>query len=452
MSHAVRLMTVAGATLLVTIATASFRAPSSQAPAQQPVGATSAASFDSVIAQNIQRMTEEGRRIFRFDTFGDEAFWGDQLRLHQAIVGQKLGGVGPGLSPKMALSLGLKVDAEALPEDLVAQIKAGKVDMNDPASTVALLKANAVVGVTAFLNADGTARSVGIQCALCHSTVDDSFAPGIGRRRDGWPNRDLNVGEIVALAPTLKPFSDLLGVDDAAVRKVLKSWGPGKYDAELVQDGKTTGPKGASAATVLPAAFGLAGVNLHTYSGWGGVSYWNAYVANTQMHGKGTFVDPRLNDKSRFPLAAKAGHGNLRNNPDLVTSKLAALHFYQLAIPAPTPPSGSFDAQSAQRGKTVFEGQARCATCHVPPLFTEPGWAMHKPDEIGIDTFQADRSPDRHYRTTPLRGLFTRQKGGFYHDGRFATLDDVVNHYDAHFKLKLNAEQKQQLVEYLKSL
>jgi mono/diheme cytochrome c family protein len=397
-------------------------------------------------------MIEEGRRIFRFDTFGDEAFWGDELKLHQAIVGQKLGGIGPGLSPKMALSLGLKVDAEALPPDLVAQIKAGKVDMNDPASTVALLKANAVVGVTAFLNSDGTARSVGIQCALCHSTVDDSFAPGIGRRLDGWPNRDLNVGEIVALAPTLKPFADLLGVDEAGVRKVLKSWGPGKYDAELAQDGKAAGPKGQSAATVLPAAFGLAGVNLHTYSGWGSVTYWNAYVANTQMHGKGTFFDPRLNDKSKFPVAAKAGHGNIRNTPDLITSKLAALQFYQLAIPAPTPPTGSFDAQLAQRGQAVFEGQATCATCHVPPLYTEPGWSMHKASEIGIDDFQADRSPDQHYRTTPLRGLFTRQKGGFYHDGRFATLAAVVDHYDRHFNLKLNADQKRDLIEFLKSL
>jgi mono/diheme cytochrome c family protein len=203
---------------------------------------------------------------------------------------------------------------------------------------------------------------------------------------------------------------------------------------------------------VLPAAFGLAGVNLHTYSGWGSVTYWNAYVANTQMHGKGTFFDPRLNDKSQFPVAVKAGHGNMRNKPDLITSKLAALHFYQLAIPAPTPPAGSFNAQAAQQGQALFEGQARCATCHVPPLFTEPGWAMHKPEEIGTDDFQADRSPDKMYRTTPLRGLFTRQKGGFYHDGRFATLDAVVNHYDNHFKLKRTAEQKRQLVEYLKSL
>ncbi len=441
-----RVLFVASMIALTTGATASLQQASRSARVPPASG------FDSAITRNAQRMIEEGRRIFRYDTFGDEAFWGDQLKLHQAVVGQQLGGVGPGLSPKMALTLGLKVDADALPPDLTAQIKAGKVNMDDPASTVALLKANAVVGVTAFLNADGTARSVGIQCALCHSTVDDSFAPGIGRRLDGWPNRDLNVGEIVALAPTLQPFSDLLGVDDNAVRNVLKTWGPGKYDAELVQDGKTTAPDGRSAATVLPAAFGLAGVNLHTYSGWGSVTYWNAYVANTQMHGKGTFFDPRLNDRRQFPLAVKAGHANVRNKPDLITSKLAALHFYQLAIPAPAPPQGSFNAQAAKRGQALFEGQAKCGACHVPPVFTEPGWAMHKADEIGIDAFQADRSPDKQYRTTPLKGLFTRQKGGFYHDGRFANLEAVVNHYDDHFKLKLTTEQKRDLVEYLKSL
>jgi hypothetical protein len=451
MPHSLRTLGIVAVILTAAVAAVSVQQAQPQKPST--VGAiTGDPSFDSTITRHAQEMLEEGRRIFRFDTFGDEAFWGDQLQLHKAIVGQKFGGVGPGLSPTMALSFGLKVDAEALPADLVAAIKAGKVDMNDPASTVALLKANAVLGVTAFLNPDGSARSVGIQCSLCHSTVDDSFAPGIGRRLDGWPNRDLNVGEIVALAPSLKPFTDLLGADDATVRKVLKSWGPGKYDAELVQDGKTAGPNGRSAATVLPAAFGLAGVNLHTYSGWGSVTYWNAYVANTQMHGKGTFFDPRLNDKTQFPLAAKAGHGNIRNTPDLVTSKLAALHFYQLAIPAPAPPAGSFNAPLAQRGKSVFDGQAKCGSCHVPPLFTEPGFAMHKASEIGIDDFQANRSPDKQYRTTPLGGLFTRQKGGFYHDGRFATLDAVVNHYDGHFNLKLNADQKRELVEYLKSL
>jgi len=425
----------------------------------QPVGTTGAAGdhrnlagFDAQIRANADRMLEEGRQIFRFDTFGDEAYWGDQLQLHRAVVGAKLGGVGPGLSPKMALSLGLKVDADALPPDLVTAIKAGNVDLDDPASTVALLKARAVVGVSAFLNPDGSARSVGIQCALCHSTVDDSFAPGIGHRLDGWPNRDLNVGEIVALAPNLKPLTDLLGVDDPAVRKVLKSWGPGRYDAELNQDGKAAGPKGRSAATVLPAAFGLAGVNLHTYSGWGAVPYWNAYVANTQMHGKGTFFDPRLKDKDRFPVAAKAGYADVRNTPDLITPKLAALQYYQLSIPPPAPPAGSFDAQSAQRGKSVFESQAKCSTCHVPPIFSEPGWSMHKADEIGIDEFQSDRSPDKRYRTTPLRGLFVRAKGGFYHDGRFPTLAAVVDHYNDHLKLNLNAQQKADLIEFLKSL
>ena len=431
---------------IVAFAAVVARSVSPAAQSAKPAG-----PFDATIASNVQRMIDEGRRTFRYDKFGDEAFWGDQLKLHQAIVGQKLGGVGPGVSPKMALSVGLKVDADAVPPDVAAAIKAGKVDMNDPASTVVLLKANAVVGVTAFLNPDGSAKSVGIQCSLCHSTVDDSFAPGIGHRLDGWPNRDLNVGAIVALAPTLKPVADLLGLPEAKVREVLKSWGPGKYDAELLQDGKAMGPKG-SGATVLPAAFGLAGVNLHTYSGWGSVTYWNAYVANTQMHGKGTFLDERLMDKSQFPVAAKAGHGRIRNNPDLITSKLAALHFYQLAIPAPTPPAGSFDAQAAKQGQAIFEGAGKCSSCHVPPLFTEPGWQMHKGSEIGIDDFQADRSPDKMYRTTPLRGLFTRTKGGFYHDGRFQTLDAVVNHYDEHMKLKLTADQKKNLVEYLKSL
>ena len=452
---------VFGAMVVFLLAAASARQAAVAQQTAQPAVATSGrtadpmrptSGFDGEIQRHAEQMIDEGRRIFRYDTFGDEAFWGDQLKLHQAIVGQKLGGVGPGVSPKMALSVGLKVDADALPPALAEQLKAGKVDLDDPASTVALLKANAVVGVTAFLNADGTARAMGVQCALCHSTVDDAVAPGIGHRLDGWPNRDLNVGAIVALAPNLKPYTDLLGVDDAGVRGVLKSWGPGKYDAELNQDGKAKGPKDRSGATLLPAAFGLAGVNLHTYSGWGSVTYWNAYVANTQMHGKGTFFDPRLDDKGKFPIAAKAGYANVRNTPDLITAKLAALQFYQLAIPAPKPPAGSFNAEAAQRGEGVFGGQAKCATCHVPPLFTEPGWSMHKPAEIGIDDFQADRSPDKRYRTTPLRGLFTRMKGGFYHDGRFPTLAAVVDHYNDHMKLNLSAQQKTDLIEYLKSL
>jgi hypothetical protein len=411
-----------------------------------------ASQFDALIRENAQQMIEEGRRIFRFDTFGDEAFWGDTLKLHQAIAGAKLGGVGPGVSPKTALAVGLKVDMDALPADLVEQIKAGKVNLDDPATTLALMKLNSVLGVTGFFNADGSLRSMGIQCALCHSTVDDAFAPGIGHRLDGWPNRDLNVGAIVALAPDLKALTDLLGVDKATVLKVLKSWGPGKYDAELLQDGKAFRPDGKPAATLLPPALGLAGVNLHTYTGWGSVTHWNAYVAVTQMHGKGTFIDSRLNNAKQFPIAAKAKFGNVRSNPDLVTSKLAALHFYQLAIPAPKPPAGSFNAQAAERGKGVFEGKARCATCHVPPLYSEPGWPMHTAKEIGIDDFQANRSPDKRYRTTPLRGLFIRTKGGFYHDGRFPDLAAVVGHYNQHLKLNLTAEEKSFLIEYLKSL
>jgi hypothetical protein len=251
----------------------------------------------------------------------------------------------------------------------------------------------------------------------------------------------------------VKPFQDLLGADEATVRRVLKSWGPGKYDAELNQDGKAVRPDGKSAATVLPAAFGLAGINLHTYAGWGSVTYWNAYVANTQMYGKGTFFDPRLNNREQFPVAARAGFANKRDNPDLITSKLAALHYYQLSIPPPKPPENSFDKRAAERGKALFEGKARCATCHVPPLFTEPGWPMHTAAEIGIDDFQASRSPDkRFYRTTPLRGLFTRSKGGFYHDGRFADLQAVVRHYDGVFRLGLSEPEAKDLIEYLKSL
>jgi len=275
---------------------------------------------------------------------------------------------------------------------------------------------------------------------------------GIGRRLDGWPNRDLNVGAIINLAPDLSFFVNHLGVDEATVRRVLSSWGPGKFDAELILDGKPFQPDGRSAATLIPAAFGLAGVNLHTYTGWGSVTHWNAFVANLEMGGSGTFFDPRLNNAARFPLAARAGFANVRKSPDLITSKLAALHFYQLAIPAPAPPRDRFTPGAANRGRDVFNGSARCATCHVPPLFTEPGWNMHTAAEIGIDDFQANRAPDVRYRTTPLGGLFTREKGGFYHDGRFATLRAVVDHYDRALDLRLSEGDKLDLVEYLKSL
>jgi hypothetical protein len=408
--------------------------------------------FDVEIDRYAETMLNKGRKIFRYDTFGSEAFWGDQLQLHKAIAGAKNGGVGPGVSPKTALAVGLKVDADALPAALKKQLAAGKVNLEDPATTLALLKLNAVVGVTGFLNRDGSVKGMGIQCALCHSTVDDSFAPGIGKRLDGWANRDLNVGAIVALSPSLKPFTDLLGADVDTVKKVLASWGPGRFDAELDKDGKALRPDGKQAGTLIPPAFGLAGVNLHTWTGFGSVPYWNAYVAATEMHGAGTFFDARLGDKEQFPVAAKSGSFNTRGSPDQTTSKLAALHIYQLSIPAPKPRPGSFDQAAFQRGKTLFNGKAKCASCHVPPLYTEPGNNLHAPSEIGVDAFQADRSPTHMYRTAPLAGLWTHQKGGFYHDGRFATLLDVVNHYDGHLNLNLSAADKKDLIEYLKGI
>jgi len=408
--------------------------------------------FDCATGENAEQMVEEGRRIFRYDTFGDQAFWGDALKLHRAIAGAANGGVGPGVSPRIALAVGLKVDVAALPQNLIQQLKQGRVNLDDPATTLALLKLNAVVGVTGFFDQGERLVSMGIQCALCHSTVDNSFVPGIGHRLDGWANRDLNVGAIVGLAPDLTAVTSLLGVNEATVRAVLNSWGPGKFDAELFLDGKAFRPDGRSAATLLPPAFGLAGVNLHTYTGWGSVTYWNAFVANLEMHGQGTFYDPRLNNPTQFPVAAAAGSGNVRNHPDLITPKLAALHFYQLAIPAPEPPAGSFNEQGAARGKEVFNGIAQCAQCHVPPLFTEPGWNMHTPEEIGIDNFQAERSPDKRYRTTPLKGLWTHTTGGFYHDGRFATLQDVIEHYNNFFTLGLTEQEKIDLIEYLRSL
>src|SRR5687767_13610543 len=397
-------------------------------------------------------MLDQGRETFRYDTFGNEKFWGDRLKLHRAIAGTNHGGVGPGVSPATALAVGLKVDVDALPEPTKQALARGDVDLNAPATTLALLELDAVVGVKGRFNAARELTSVGIQCALCHSTVDNSFAPGIGHRLDGWPNRDLNVGAIVNLSPDLSAFTNDLEVDEATVRTVLQSWGPGKFDAELILDGKAFRPDGKSAATLLPAAFGLAGVNLSTYTGWGSVTHWNGFVANLEMHGQGTFWDPRLNDSNVFPLAAKHGYGNVRPAVDLITPKLAALHFYQLSIPAPEPPATNFNAEASVRGQALFTGKARCATCHVPPLFTEPGWNMHTPAEIGIDDFQANRSPDKRYRTTPLKGLFVREKGGFYHDGRFATYQDVVSHYNRHLTLGLTEPEIQDLVEYLKSL
>lgn len=401
-------------------------------------------------------LVEEGRRIFRFDTFGDEAFWTGVLRLHEPLSN---------VSPRTALGVGLKVDLDALPGKTVSDLRAGRVDLDDPEVTLALLQANAVLGVKGVVEG-GALRSVGFTCALCHSTVDDSLAPGVGRRLDGWPNQDLNVGAVVSLSPNLQAIADVLSrggtpVDVPTVKAVLASWGPGRYDAELNLDARALRPDGKAAATLIPPAFGLAGVNLHTWTGWGSVPYWNAYVAVTQLRGVGTFFDPRLADPSKFPVAAANGLSDVRPGPgqeDQVTPKLGALHFYQLALRAPAPPEGSFDAGLAAAGKALFAGKGKCATCHVPPVFTEPGWAMHTAAEMGIDDFQAQRSPDGRYRTAPLRGLWTHMRRGFYHDGRFASLAEVVDHYDARgvgnagVPLGLTADEKAALVEYLRSL
>jgi hypothetical protein len=324
--------------------------------------------------------------------------------------------------------------------------------LDAPATTLALIKLNAVIGVTGAFERNGSLRTIGIQCALCHSTVDNALAPGIGHRLDGWANRDLNVGAIVSLAPDLNAVDALLGVKDATVRAVLAAWGPGKFDAELFLDGKGFRPDGKTAAVLIPPAFGLAGVNLHTWTGWGSVPYWNAFVAVLEMHGKGNFSDSRLDDAAQFPIAARAGFGHTHETPDLVSAKLPALQAYQLSLSAPRAPQGSFDRAAAARGKDVFAGQAKCASCHVLPTFTEPGWNLHAADELGVDDFQANRSPDKRYRTTPLKGLWTHTQGGFYHDGRFATLAAVVDHYDTQMGLGLGAQQKNDLVEYLKSL
>jgi hypothetical protein len=449
------------AALAFTVATLGLIA-AGRSIANEPAATRRAAEapFDVVIARYAQETLEEGRRIFRFDTFGDEAFWTDGLGLDKAIAGERHGGVGAGVSPKAALQLGLKVDMDALPAALVDQIKAGQVNLDDPATTLALLKLNAVVGVVGTFDGERL-KSVGLTCAVCHSTVDDAFSAGIGHRLDGYGNRDLNPGAIIAATPNVRILANLLRVDVPTVKRVLASWGPGKFDAELDKDGKAFRPDGKSAATIIPNAFGLAGVNNHTWTGaWGNVTYWNAYVANTELKGKGTFFDPRLANAAKYPVSARTRGWNVRNPNDMVTSKLAALHIYQLNIPAPAAPAGSFDATAASRGQTVFNGKANCVRCHVPPLFTEPGWNLHTAAEIGIDNFQAARSPDNRYRTAPLRGLWTRMKGqgpgasgpGFYHDGRFATLRAVIEHYNRHFRLGLSDREMADVAEYLKSL
>ena len=422
--------------------------------------------------ENAEQLIKQGKQTFRFDTYGDEAFWTGQLQIQQVVRG---------LSPRTVLALGLKVDSDALSPSVVEAIKHGNVNLNDPAVTLQLIKQNAVLGVVGTFEND-TLSKVGFTCALCHSTVDNSVAPGIGKRIDGLGNRDLNVGAIVAAAPNLDPVVNLLRLapQDAnitvqGVRNVLNSWGPGKFDAELFLDGKAVNPQqitngivtgtNVSGATLMPNARGLSGHNLHTWTGgWGTVTYWNAFVAVNELHGIGTFFDERFDNAAQFPIAAaaKLGHVSVDPDSDQVTGKLAALHFYQLALPAVQPRPGiDFDPAAAARGDQLFSGRANCNSCHHEPLWTEPGWNQHSAAELKIDNFESERAPGHAYQTMNLAGIFVRErglfmfpqnKGRFYHDGRFQTLLDVVNSYDARFNLGLTDEEKHDLVEYLKSL
>ena len=404
----------------------------------------------SPMSEKNKSLIEEGKHIFRFDTFGDEDFWSGLLHIDKAILGAANGGFGLGVSPLTALSVGLKVDAGALPPEVVAGINSGDISLSDPMTTVALLKLDAVVGVKGKFNPAGNLVSVGITCASCHSTVDNSFTAGIGKRLDGWPNRDLNVGRIISLTDNAQPIADMLHVSETDLRNVLSLWGPGKFAAVLFMDGKAFRPDGQVAANLIPAAFGLKNIELTTYTGWGDISYWNAFVANLEMHGKGNFSDPRLNDPLKYPIAVENGFYNVVNNPDLITSKLPALKAYQHSLAAPKPPAGSYNVSLAAKGKSIFLTKAQCATCHALPLLADN--KLHSASALGIDSFEAMRSPTGKYRTTPLGGLFARTKGGFYHDGRFATLSDVINHYNAHFTLNLTSSEKRELEEYLKSL
>ena len=363
------------------------------------------------------QLVAAGKDIFRYDSFGDEAYWSDTLRMHEVVES--------GVSPATALQVGLRVDADALPQAVKDAIAAGQVDLNDPATTVTLLKLNAVVGLkgtVTIVNGRDRLMRLGVTCALCHSKVDNSFAPGIGKRLDGHPNRDLNVGAIVALSPAVPQ----------ALKQVLQSWGPGKYDPRINFDGKNT-------PLVLPPAYGLRDVAKETYTAEGPVSYWNAYVAVTQMHGQGSFSDARLGV-------------NIVRTPDLVTSKLPALQEYQLSLEAPPPPAGSFDSVAAARGRIVFNGAAQCAACHRPASqFTDINSGMlHAAAETGMDPAYAERTTQKKYRTTPLRGAWSHPP--YFHDGSAATLDAVVAHYDRIRNLRLTAQQKADLIQYLKSL
>ncbi|HET6894665.1 MAG TPA: hypothetical protein VFH72_04700 [Candidatus Baltobacteraceae bacterium] len=362
---------------------------------------------------NDTALVQAGKRVFRFDTFGDERFWTDTAHLNDVIQNE--------VSPTVALSVGLKVDADALPSRLLAALRAGQVDLNSPATTVALIKLGAVVGVIGNVGDHGNLRSVGISCALCHSTVNNSVAPGIGSRLDGWPNRDLNPGAIIALSPAIPP----------AQKVVYNSWGPGKYDPRFNIDH-------INDPVLIPPAYGLADVPLETYSGDGPIPYWNDYVAVTQMHALGNFSDPRLGPAYTFT-----------SRVDLVTPKLPALRAYEESLTKPSPPAVNGQAAVA-RGQALFVGMARCSSCHTPPTFTDVAVRLHSPNVIGTDPTYALRSATKMYRTTPLRALALHPP--YFHDGSAATLSDVVNHYNTFFSLGLTPQQKSDLVQYLRTL
>jgi mono/diheme cytochrome c family protein/cytochrome c5 len=384
----------------------------------------SACTFDTVRSPQPDRgaaILAQGQQIFRFDTFGDETFWTDTLRMHEVIA--------KAVDPTTALSVGLKVDAEALPPAVVEGIKNGSISLKSPATTVALLKLNAVVGIKGTVESIGgkdTLTHVGVTCALCHSTVDNSFAPGIGKRLDGWPNRDLNPGAIIALSPALPE----------ATKTIYNSWGKGKYDPRFNQDGKN-GPQ------VIPPAYGLKGIHRITSTGDGDdLAYWNRYVGVTQMGGHGSFTEQRT--------GVKVTNGT----DDQVSGKLAALQAYQLSLPAPVAPAGSFDTAAAARGEALFNGIGNCASCHSGAQFTDANLRLHSPTDTvleaaGVPSY-ASRSATKQYRTAPLRGLW--QHAPYFHNGSAATLKDVVASYNSRKMLGLNREQVGDLAEYLKSL
>lgn len=389
--------------------------------------ATRAEQTNAMDGRQLEARHRDGQAIFRFDTFGDEQLWTDVLRMHEVI---------PSVDPATALAVGLKVDVDALPDAIVAALQAGEVDLMNPAVTVELLRLNAVVGVKGSVNENGQLTRVGVTCALCHSSVDDSFARGIGRRLDGWANTDLNVGAIVALSPVL----------DEATKAEFSTWGPGKYDPRHhAFDGTTIIPLNSpSLPIVIPPIYGLENVGFETFTGDGPISYWNSYVGVGQMGGKGNFSDPRI---GLF----------IKQTPDLVTPKLRALLEYQLSLRPPRASRGSLDEAAVRRGRRLFSNEAQCATCHQGPTLTDvlsgPDRSipfLHDPAETGMDPAYAARSATGKYRTTPLRGLL--QHPPYFHDGSAPDLLAVVNHYDALFRLNLTSAQKADLVEYLKSL